>query len=100
MAASIRRTPTTPDRWSVRLNTNLYKLSGFLLRHGCHYHRPAWTQLHWRWLASLRFVAERGLHRLAAHRARQTHVLHEPGTWQRGAVMVSRWSCRQTLRTP
>ncbi len=31
------------------------QLSGFPLRHGCHYHRPAWTQLHWRWLASLKF---------------------------------------------
>jgi hypothetical protein len=31
------------------------KLSGFLLRHGRHYHRPAWTQLHRRWLASLKF---------------------------------------------
>jgi transposase len=28
------------------------QLSGFLLRHGCHYHRPAWTQLHRRWPAS------------------------------------------------
>jgi hypothetical protein len=25
------------------------------LRHRCHYHRPAWTQLHRRWLASLKF---------------------------------------------
>src|SRR3974377_946445 len=32
-----------------------HKLSGFLLRHGHHYHRPAWTQLHRRWLASLKF---------------------------------------------
>jgi transposase len=31
------------------------QLSGFLLRHGRHYHRPAWTQLHRRWLASLKF---------------------------------------------
>jgi transposase len=31
------------------------QLSGFLLRHGHHYHRPAWTQLHRRWLAGLRF---------------------------------------------
>ena len=31
------------------------QLSGFLLRHRCHYHRPAWTQLHRRWLASLKF---------------------------------------------
>ena len=28
------------------------QLSGFQLRHGRHYHRPAWTQLHRRWLAA------------------------------------------------
>ena len=31
------------------------QLSGFLLRHGCHYGRPAWTKMHRRWLAGLRF---------------------------------------------
>lgn len=31
------------------------QLSGFLLRHGHHYHRPAWTQMHRRWLSGLRF---------------------------------------------
>src|ERR1700692_1712515 len=31
------------------------QLSGFLLRHGRHYHRPAWTLLHRRWLTSLKF---------------------------------------------
>jgi transposase len=31
------------------------QLSGFLLRQGCHYSRPAWTQLHRRWLAGLKF---------------------------------------------
>jgi len=31
------------------------QLSGFLLRHGHHYHRPAWTAMHRRWLAGLRF---------------------------------------------
>jgi transposase len=31
------------------------QLSGFLLRHGHHYHRPAWTLLHRRWLAGLKF---------------------------------------------
>lgn len=31
------------------------QLSGFLLRHGRRYHRPAWTQMHRRWLAGLRF---------------------------------------------
>src|SRR5215475_8769785 len=31
------------------------QLSGFLLRQGCHYGRPAWTKLHRRWLAGLNF---------------------------------------------
>jgi len=31
------------------------QLSGFLLRHGRHYGRPAWTKLHRRWLAGLNF---------------------------------------------
>jgi transposase len=31
------------------------QLSGFLLRHGRHYNRPAWTLMHRRWLAGLRF---------------------------------------------
>jgi transposase len=38
------------------------QLSGFLLRQGCHYHRPAWTQLHRRWLASLKF--EQAVHHI------------------------------------
>jgi transposase len=32
------------------------QLSGFLLRHGHHYNRPAWTLMHRRWLAGLTFV--------------------------------------------
>jgi transposase len=31
------------------------QLSGFLLRHGHHYQRPAWTQAHRRWLSGLKF---------------------------------------------
>jgi transposase len=31
------------------------QLSGFLLRHGRHYHRPAWTLMHRRWLSGLHF---------------------------------------------
>jgi transposase len=38
------------------------QLSGFLLRQGCHYGRPAWTKLHRRWLAGLKF--EQALHHL------------------------------------
>jgi transposase len=38
------------------------QLSGFLLRQGCHYGRPAWTKLHRRWLAGLKF--EQTVHHL------------------------------------
>src|SRR5216684_7034156 len=38
------------------------QLSGFLLRQGCHYGRPAWTKLHRRWLAGLKF--EQPVHHL------------------------------------
>jgi transposase len=38
------------------------QLSGFLLRHGCHYGRPAWTKLHRRWLAGLMF--EQAIHHI------------------------------------
>jgi len=31
------------------------QLSGFLLRHGHHYNRPAWTLMHRRWLSGLQF---------------------------------------------
>ena len=31
------------------------QLSSFLLRHGHRYHRPAWTLMHRRWIAGLRF---------------------------------------------
>ena len=31
------------------------QLSGFLLRHGHHYNRPAWALMHRRWLAGMRF---------------------------------------------
>src|SRR6516225_3153235 len=38
-----------------RLGQARQQLSGFLLRHGHHYSRPAWTLMHRRWLAGLRF---------------------------------------------
>lgn len=38
------------------------QLSGFLLRQGCGYGRPAWTKLHRRWLAGLKF--EQAVHHL------------------------------------
>ena len=39
------------------------QLSGFLLRHGHHYNRPAWTQMHRRWLAGLTLRAGGPPHR-------------------------------------
>jgi transposase len=38
------------------------QLSGFLLRHGHRYNRPAWTLMHRRWLAGLRF--EQAVHHI------------------------------------
>ena len=38
------------------------QLSGFLLRQGRHYGRPAWTMLHRRWLAGLKF--EQAVHHI------------------------------------
>jgi transposase len=38
------------------------QLSGFLLRQSCHYGRPAWTKLHRRWLAGLKF--EQAMHHI------------------------------------
>jgi transposase len=38
------------------------QLSGFLLRQGCHYGRPAWTKLHRRWLAGVKF--EQAVHHI------------------------------------
>jgi transposase len=38
------------------------QLSGFLLRHGYHYHRPTGTPLHRRWLAGLKF--EQSVHHM------------------------------------
>src|SRR5215470_2574241 len=38
------------------------QLSGFLLRQGCHYGRPAWTKRHRRWLAGLCF--EQAVHHI------------------------------------
>ena len=38
------------------------QLAGFLLRQRCHYGRPAWTRLHRRWLAGLKF--EQAIHHL------------------------------------
>jgi transposase len=46
--------------WALRRARQ--QLSGFLLRQGCHYGRSAWTKLHRRWLAGLRF--EQAVHHI------------------------------------
>ena len=57
------------------------QLSGFLLRHGHHYHRPAWTLMHRRWLAGLKFeqaahhiVLEDGIAAVEAATARRDRL--------------------------
>jgi transposase len=69
------------------------QLSGFLLRHGCHYGRPAWTQMHRRWLAGLRF--EQPIH----HIVLEDHIATiEAATDRRDRltkqieIMLSNWS--------
>ena len=75
------------------LRQSRQQLSGFLLRHGHHYHRPAWTQLHRRWLASLKF--EQAVHYIvledciAAIEARRRGVIG----WRR----ISKRRCRSGL---
>src|SRR6266446_2287259 len=71
------------------------QLSGFLLRQGCHYGRPAWTKLHRRWLTGLRF--EHAVHHIvledyiqaveaaAARRDRLTAQIAELGDLSRFA---------------
>jgi transposase len=44
------------------------QLSGFLLRQGCHYRRPAWTKLHRRWLPCLQF--EQAVHHIVPEHKR------------------------------
>jgi transposase len=66
------------------------QLSGFLLRQGQHYSRPAWTLMHRRWLAGLRFAqaAHPSSWRIASLRSRRP---------RRGAIAwrpISRQRCR------
>jgi hypothetical protein len=88
-------------------------LSGFLLRQGCHYGRPAWTKLHRRWLAGLKFeqavhhiVLEDYLAAVEAAEARrdrltaQIDAICRIGPWRRSwrrcrQCAAWRWSMRQ-----
>src|SRR5262252_1696868 len=51
-----------PDPGHEAMRRARQQLSSFLLRQGCHYRRPAWTKLHRRWLAGLRF--EQAVHHI------------------------------------
>lgn len=69
------------------------QLSGFLLRHGFHYSRPTWTQMHRRWLAGLCF--EQPIH----HIVLEDHIATiEAATERRDRlttqieIMLSDWS--------
>jgi transposase len=69
------------------------QLSGFLLRHGHHYHRPAWTLMHRRWLSGLRF--EHAVHHIVLE---DSIAAVEAATARRDALtaqieaMVPSWS--------
>jgi transposase len=69
------------------------QLSGFLLRQGFHYNRPAWTLMHRRWLAGLRFeqrahhiVLEDSIATIEAATARRDRLTEQI------EVMLADWS--------
>jgi hypothetical protein len=90
------------------------QLSGFLLRQGCHYGRPAWTKLHRRWLAGLKFeqaVHHRDDHDQAvsdfrvAHRSCANHSFsfdhrRRPETLRTAMATAFFWPTRTTRRFP
>jgi transposase len=73
------------------------QLSGFLLRHGQHYHRPAWTLLHRRWLASLKF--DQAVHHIVLE---DCIAAIEAATARRDRLPASSWRisvwCRLSTR--
>ena len=89
------------------------QLSGFLLRHGHRYNRPAWTQMHRRWLAGLRF--EQSVHHLVLEdciaaveaatarrdRLEGTSRRHcRTGPWRRWCVRCKRCAAWRWWRPP
>jgi transposase len=69
------------------------QLSGFLLRQGCHYGRPAWTKLHRRWLADLNF--EQAVHHLVLEdyiQAVEAAEARRDRLTQQIAAMVPDWT--------
>src|ERR1700684_2712499 len=74
------------------------QLSGFLLRHGRHYNRPAWTLMHRRWLAGLKFeqaahhiVLEDCIAAVEAATARRRHWLQNLATSPASTIPASSW---------
>ena len=75
------------------------QLGGFLLRQGRHYHRPAWTLMHRRWLAGLRFehaahhiVLEDGIAAVEAATSRRDRLEAQI------AAALSDWSLAPVVR--
>src|ERR1700674_4613881 len=81
------------------------QLSGFLLRQGCHYGRPAWTKLHRRWLAGLIF--EQAIHHIVledyiaaveAAEARRDRLTAQIGTMLPDWTLAPVVAALQTMR--
>src|SRR6202011_6267918 len=79
--------------------------SGFLLRQGCHYGRPAWTKLHRRWLAGLIF--EQAIHHIVledyiaaveAAEARRDRLTAQIGTMLPDWTLAPVVAALQTMR--
>ena len=81
------------------------QLSGFLLRHGCHYGRPAWTKLHRRWLAGLKFaqaihhlVLEDYVQAIEAAQARRDRLTAQIAAMLPGWTLAPVVAALQTMR--
>src|ERR1700751_5784310 len=81
------------------------QLSGFLLRQGCHYGRPAWPKLHRRWLAGLIF--EQAIHHIVledyiaaveAAEARRDRLTAQIGTMLPDWTLAPVVAALQTMR--
>jgi transposase len=83
------------------------QLSGFLLRQGCHYGRPAWTKLHRRWLAGLKFeqavhhrVLEDYVQAVEAAEARRDRLTLQIATMLPDWTLAPVVAALQTFRSP
>src|SRR3984893_1523903 len=71
------------------------QLSGFLLRQGCHYGRPACTKLHRRWLTGLRF--EHAVHHIVLEWCPKFHEGIDAAQFIPGASLSSRFRVRNEM---